>query len=97
MQTETNIFPRISFKGVLIFMLIVAAGVILLVKPFMGMGLPRQWSLYLATAVSSTIGMSIVINVVDEKVQDRKKRRKRTILSFIVCFSVSFVLIFLTK
>ncbi|WP_433744335.1 hypothetical protein [Falsibacillus pallidus] len=87
--------PRISFKGVFIFMMIVILGNFLLVKPFQLIGLGHDWSLFWANAAAATIGMSLVLLLIDDKVKDRALIFKRLILSIIVSFGVSYFLVFM--
>ncbi|WP_148709049.1 hypothetical protein [Falsibacillus albus] len=87
--------PRISFKGVFIFMLIVVLGNLFLVKPLLMLGLEKNWSVYWATSFSAAVGMSLVLLFIDDKAKSRQSAFKRLILSILVSCGVSYFLIFM--
>lgn len=87
-------FPRISFKGVFVFVVILGLGMLAATKPLILIGLSETMSLFIATSVSSTIGMSLVLLKVDDQVKDPNLKLKRILLSAVVSIVFSYLLVF---
>ncbi|MCC2252403.1 MAG: hypothetical protein ACQEWU_08140 [Bacillota bacterium] len=94
MINSNRIVPRISFKGVFIFMLFLLIGLLVLPTPFMQLGLSKLVSYFIACAVSSSIGSILVLTKIDATSTDKPLFKKRVILSIIVGLVSSGLIIF---
>lgn len=93
-QGEEMVIPKIGFKAVFVFMLIVATALFLFPPPLIKIGLSVKWSLYLTTSLSSTFAMTVAI-AISSKERPKKPLHKRLFFSAVVCLPLSFVVLFL--
>lgn len=96
-MTETVIPRRIGFKSVFILLMTVSVGLLLLSKPFISAGLPKEWSIFLATGISTSLGLSLVLLKIEGPVENPSIKKKRLWLGVVVSFAISFVLAFAVK
>lgn len=94
---ETVIPRRIGFKSVLVLILTVSIGLLLLSKPFMSAGMPKEWSIFLATGISTSLGLSLVLLKIEGPVTNSSIRKKRLLVGIIVSLAISFVMAFVVK
>ena len=94
---ETVIPKRIGFKSVLVLILTVSIGLLLLSKPFMSAGMPKEWSIFLATGISTSLGLSLVLLKIEGPVTNSSIRKKRLLVGIIVSIAISFVMAFVVK
>ncbi|GLI86243.1 hypothetical protein [Rossellomorea marisflavi] len=94
---ETVIPRRIGFKSVLVLILTVSIGLLLLSKPFMSAGMPKEWSIFLATGISTSLGLSLVLLKIEGPVTNSSIRKKRLLVGIIVSIAISFVMAFVVK
>ncbi|MFS8187061.1 hypothetical protein [Rossellomorea marisflavi] len=94
---ETVIPRRIGFKSVLVLILTVSIGLLLLSKPFMSAGMPKEWSIFLATGISTSLGLSLVLLKIEGPVTNSSIRKKRLLVGIIVSIAISFVMAFIVK
>ncbi|UII55332.1 hypothetical protein LS684_17105 [Cytobacillus spongiae] len=96
-MVETVVPKRIGFRSVFVILLSVSIGLLLLSKPLVSIGLTKEWSIFLATGISSTIALAFVMLKIEGPVEDPSVKKKRLLLSVIVSFLISFVLAFIAK
>ncbi len=94
---ETVIPRRIGFKSVLVLILTISIGLLLLSKPFMSAGMPKEWSIFLATGISTSLGLSLVLLKIEGPVTNSSIRKKRLLVGVIVSIAISFVMAFIVK
>ncbi|WP_430493954.1 hypothetical protein [Rossellomorea marisflavi] len=94
---ETVIPRRIGFKSVLVLILTVSIGLLLLSKPFMSAGMPKEWSIFLATGISTSLGLSLVLLKIEGPVTNSSIKKKRLLVGIIVSIAISFVMAFIVK
>ncbi|MEW4306224.1 hypothetical protein [Rossellomorea marisflavi] len=94
---ETVIPRRIGFKSVLVLILTVSIGLLLLSKPFINAGMPKEWSIFLATGISTSLGLSLVLLKIEGPVTNSSIRKKRLLVGIIVSIAISFVMAFVVK
>ncbi|TYO71165.1 hypothetical protein [Rossellomorea marisflavi] len=94
---ETVIPRRIGFKSVLVLILTVSIGLLLLSKPFMSAGMPKEWSIFLATGISTSLGLCLVLLKIEGPVTNSSIRKKRLLVGIIVSIAISFVMAFIVK
>lgn len=94
---ETVIPRRIGFKSVLVLIITVSIGLLLLSKPFMSAGMPKEWSIFLATGISTSLGLSLVLLKIEGPVTNSSIRKKRLLVGIIVSIAISFVMAFIVK
>lgn len=91
---KLQLVPRISFKGVFLFMIIMVASLLLLTTPLKAVGLSEVMSYFIATALGATIGSMIVLLKIDARKEDRPLFKKRIILSIIIGVASSALMTF---
>ncbi|RFA33631.1 hypothetical protein CAI16_14265 [Virgibacillus dokdonensis] len=94
MIQSKGIIPRISFKGVFVFMSITILGLLLFPTLFMTLGITKTASFFIACTISSSIGSMLVLTKIDGKPTERIYFRKRMALSMIVGLLSSALIIF---
>ncbi|MBA4603591.1 hypothetical protein [Thermoactinomyces mirandus] len=93
-MNRPRILPRISFKGVFVFVTILFSGILFIPAPLKYIHLSETMSYFLAAGISSSIGMSIVLSKIDGKTNDRLLLKKRILLSIVVGFATSALMTF---
>ncbi|TMU85198.1 hypothetical protein FGG79_15080 [Bacillus sp. BHET2] len=96
-MTESVVPKRIGFKSVFVLLISVSIGLLLLSKPFMSTGLAKEWSVFFATGISASIGLSFVLLKLEGPVEDVSVKKKRMVLAVVVSFLISFILAFVAK
>ncbi|MGM0753927.1 MAG: hypothetical protein ACQET6_18625 [Bacillota bacterium] len=96
-MTETVVPKRIGFRSVFVLLISVSIGLLLLSKPLMSAGLAKDWSVFLATGISASVGLSFVLLKIEGPVEDASVKKKRVLLAVVVSFLISFVLAFVAK
>ncbi len=91
---QFKLIPRISFKGVFIFLIILFGGMMILTVPFEYLRLPPSVNYFLSGGISATIGMALVLTKIDGKKEEQHLLKKRLLLAVIIGFSVSALMTF---
>lgn len=94
MINQNSIVPRISFKGVFTFMVLLFIGLLLIPTPLQLIGLSKIVSFFIAAGISSTIGSIVVLTKIDAKEGDKLLFKKRVLISFIIGFATSALMTF---
>jgi len=94
MPGEGKIIPKISYKGVFVFFMILFFGLMFIPTPLRFAGIPKSFSYFLAAWISSTLGMVIVLTRIDGKPEEKSYFKKRVLLSLIVGLTASALIIF---
>ncbi len=94
---ETVIPRRIGFKSVLVLILTVSIGLLLLSKPFMSAGMPKEWSIFIATGISTSLGLSLVLLKIEGPVTNSSIKKKRLLVGIVVSIAISFIMAFVVK
>ena len=94
---ETVIPRRIGFKSVLVLILTVSIGLLLLSKPFMSAGMPKEWSIFIATGISTSLGLSLVLLKIEGPVTNSSIKKKRLLVGVVVSIAISFIMAFVVK
>ncbi len=93
-MNQPRILPRISFKGVFVFVFILFSGVLFIPVPLKYIHLSETMSYFLAAGISSSIGMSIVLLKIDGKTDNKLLFKKRVLISIVVGFAASALMTF---
>ncbi len=96
-MTETVVPKRIGFKSVFVLLISVSIGLLLLSKPLMYTGLAKEWSVFLATGISASLGLSFVLLKIEGPVEGASVKKKRMVVAIVVSFLISFILAFVAK
>jgi hypothetical protein len=91
---EPKLIPKISYKGVFIFLIILFAGVYLIPILLNFLGLSKSVSYFLAAGISSSIALILILTKIDAKKGDEVYFKKRIIISIIVGFTTSALMTF---
>ncbi|HEY4602029.1 MAG TPA: hypothetical protein VIG73_12240 [Cerasibacillus sp.] len=94
MTNDTRLIPRVSFKGVFIFMIILFIGTLFIPQFFLLLGLSLRLSYFLAAGISASIGLIFVLTKVDATPGEKHFFKKRIIISIIVGFATSALITF---
>ncbi|NBJ71088.1 MULTISPECIES: hypothetical protein [Clostridia] len=94
MIRSKGIIPRISFKGVFVFMSITIIGLLILPALFMEIGITKTASFFIACTISSSIGSILVLTKVDGKPAEKTYFNKRIVLSISIGLLSSALIIF---
>lgn len=92
---ESKLIPRISYKGVFVFIFILFLGVLLIPIPLEILHLPKTVSYFISAGISCSVGLSLVLTVIDGEKEDKPFFIKRIIISTIVGFATSALIIFI--
>lgn len=95
MEAQSQLIPRISFKGVFIFMLVLFISLLFLSDPLLLLGFSKSVSYFITTSIGATVGSIIVLLKIDAKHGDSPLFKKRIVLSFIIGFTSSALMIFI--
>lgn len=93
MTGENKLIPRISYKGVFVFFLILLLGLIAIPTPLIIIGLSKKFSYFLAAWLSSTLAILLVLTRIDGKQEEKIYFKKRVLLSIIVGLMSSALII----
>ncbi|MBV6684873.1 hypothetical protein [Rossellomorea sp. RS05] len=63
----------------------------------MSAGMPKEWSIFLATGISTSLGLSLVLLKIEGPVTNSSIRKKRLLVGIIVSLAISFVMAFVVK
>ncbi|WP_226672660.1 hypothetical protein [Rossellomorea aquimaris] len=96
-MTESVVPKRIGFRSVFVLLISVSIGLLLLSKPLMSTGLAKEWSVFLATGISASIGLSVILLKIEGPVEDASVKKKRILLAVVVSFVISFILAFVAR
>ncbi|MYL57616.1 hypothetical protein [Virgibacillus halodenitrificans] len=91
---KKQLVPRISFKGVFIFMIMVLGSLLILNPPLQSIGLSAVMSYFIATSLGASIGSMVVLLKIDAKKEDKPLFMKRIILSLIIGITSSALMTF---
>ncbi|GEN29958.1 hypothetical protein HNQ35_000341 [Cerasibacillus quisquiliarum] len=89
-----KLIPKISFKGVFIFMIILFTGTLFIPKFFLLLALSMRLSYFLAAGISASIGLIFVLTKIDASTAEKHFFKKRIIISIIVGFVTSALITF---
>jgi hypothetical protein len=93
-MNQSRIIPRISFKGVFVFMTILFLGVLFLTIPLKYIPISETMSYFLSAGISASIGISVVLTKIDGNTEDKQLIKKRRLISIIVGFAASALMTF---
>lgn len=93
-MNQSRIIPRISFKGVFVFMTILFLGILFLTIPLKYIPISKTMSYFLSAGISASIGISVVLTKIDGKTEDKQLIKKRRFISIIVGFAASALMTF---
>ena len=96
-MTETVVPKRIGFRSVFVLLISVSIGLLLLSKPLMNTGLAKEWSVFLATGISASVGLSLILLKIEGPVENASVKKKRIALAIVVSFAISFILAFVAR
>lgn len=93
-MSKQLLIPRISFKGVFIFMIIMLISLLTLTAPLQSIGLSAVMSYFIATTIGATAGSMLVLLKIDAKEEDKPLFMKRIVLSLIIGVTSSALMTF---
>ncbi|PAD47830.1 hypothetical protein [Shouchella clausii] len=91
---QSRLIPRISPKGVFVFMMILFFGMLLLSIPLKYIHLSETMSAFLSAGISAAIGIGIVLTKIDGKTTVKRLNRQRIRIAIIVGFATSALMTF---
>ncbi|MFD1413181.1 hypothetical protein [Oceanobacillus jeddahense] len=91
---ESKLIPRISFKGVLVFLFILFIGMFIFPLPLSYFQLPEAVIYFISAGIASSLGIGIVLTKIDAKTEDKPYFKKRIIIALIVGFASSALMTF---
>lgn len=91
---ESKLIPRISFKGVLVFLSILFVGMLVFPTFLSYFQLPDAVSYFFSAGIAASLGIGIVLTKIDGKAEDKPYFKKRIIVALLVGFVSSALMTF---
>jgi len=92
-MSQSKLIPKISYKGVFIFILVLFLGVLLIPVPLKAFHLSKVMSYFISAGISASVGLSLVVTIIDGHKDDQAIFKKRILISTIVGFATSALII----
>lgn len=90
---ESKLIPKITFKGVFVFMIILFIGMLCLPIPLQIFPISKKINYFISAGISASIGLSLVVTIIDGKKDEKAYLKHRIIISTIVGFAASALMI----